>query len=104
MATVFDKAKVRIVIKEPFFASLLLGMDVVETETLPSGQPLWLAATDSKTLWFNTVNANKLPLDQCVGLIKHELMHTALLHNFRVGARNRRKANRAMDYVINDMI
>jgi len=104
MATVFDKAKVRIVIKEPFFASLLLGMDVVETETLPGGKPLWLAATDSKTIWFNSVNANKLPLDQCVGLIKHELMHTALLHNFRVGARNRRKANRAMDYVINDMI
>lgn len=104
MATVFEKAKVRIVIKEPFFASLLLGMRVEETEVLPDGRPLWLAATDGTTMWFNPLNANKLPLDQCVGLIKHELMHVALLHNFRVGSRDRRKANQAMDYVINDMI
>lgn len=104
MASTFDKAKVRIVIKDPFFASLLLGMEIVETEVKPDGSALWLAATDSKTLWFNTTNADKLPLDECVGLIKHELMHVALLHNFRVGGRDRKRANQAMDYVINDII
>ena len=104
MASVFDKAKVRIVMKEPFFATLLLGLDIVETEVLPGGAPLWLAATDGSRLYFNPANANKLPLDECVGLIKHELMHVALLHNFRVGSRDRKKWNQATDYVINDTI
>lgn len=104
MADVFDKAKVRIIMKEPFFANLMLNMEAVHTTVLPNGQPLWLAATDGQTLYFNIENARTLPLEQCVGLLKHELMHVALLHNFRVGSRDRQKANQAMDYVINDMI
>lgn len=104
MASIFDRAKVRVVIKHPFYASLLLGMQVVETETHPDGTPLWLAATDGTTLWFNPVNANKLNLDECVGLITHELMHVALMHNFRVGGRDHKKFNQAADYVINDTI
>lgn len=104
MVDVFEKAKVRIVLKDPFFATLMLGMKIQLTETLPNGNPLWLAATDGTTLYFNDANARELPLEECVGLIKHELMHVALLHNFRVGTREHRKANQAMDYVINDMI
>lgn len=104
MATTLDKARVKLVINEPFYASLLLGMDTVYTETQPDGKPLWLAATDGSTLYFNEKNAAPLPLDQCIGLLKHELMHVALLHNFRVGGRDKEKANKAMDYVINDMI
>ena len=100
----FEKAKVRLVIQEPFFATLLLGMQHVEGETLPDGSPLWLAATNGETLWFNPVNANKLPLDQCVGLIKHELMHVALMHNFRIGSRDHGTWNKATDYIINDTI
>jgi len=104
MATVLDKARVKLVINEPFFATLMLGMEMKLCEKTPDGQDLWIAATDGTTLYFNDVNANELPLDQCIGALKHELMHTALLHPFRVGARDRKKANHAMDYVINDMI
>jgi len=79
-------------------------MEIEECEHLPGGEPLWLAATDGNTLYFNPVNANKLPLDQCVGLLKHELLHVALMHNFRFGSRERRKFNKAADYVINDIV
>jgi len=104
MTSVLDKARVKLVINEPFFATLMLGMEMELCEKLPGGEDLWIAATDGTTLYFNDVNANKLPLEQCIGALKHELMHAALLHPFRVGQRDRKKANDAMDYVINDMI
>ena len=104
MASPYDKARVRIVIKEPFFACLLLGMETVETEVLPGGRPLWMAATDGSTLYVNRKNLDQCPLSQIIGVLKHELMHAALLHPFRVGNRDPGKAGRAMDYVINDMI
>lgn len=103
MVSVLDKAKVKLVINEPFFATLLMGMEHVYTDKL-GGQDLWLAATDGTKFYFNEKNMNELPLDKCIGVIKHEIMHVAFLHNFRVGDRDRQKANQAMDYVINDMI
>ena len=104
MATVFEKAKVRIIVNEPFYATLLFGMDVVETEVMPTGDPLWMAATDSKTLWVNPENMNALPIAKCIGTIKHELLHVALMHPFRIGHRTLARARKATDYVINDMI
>lgn len=102
--SILDRAKVRMVTTEPFFATLMLGMSIVETDTLPNGQPLWLAATDSVHLYFNPANMTGLSLEQVVGLLKHELLHVAWMHNYRVGSRDRKKSNQAQDYVINDTI
>lgn len=104
MPDVFDRAKVRIVIQEPFYACLLLGMEIVEGSVLPNGQELWMAATDGTRMYINRENLNELTLAKCVGVIKHELMHAAMLHPFRIGTRSAKKWNHANDYVINDMI
>ena len=99
-----DKAKFQVVTKEPFFAALLMSMKVEYVEYLPDGSWLWLAATDGSTLYFNPEECNKLPTDQIVGLIIHELYHVALMHPFRRNGRDPGDWNTANDYIINDNV
>lgn len=103
-ATMIQRARVRLVTTEPFYATLLLNMHVVETETMPDGQPLWMAATNGETLWLNPVNVNALTLPEAVGLLKHEVLHVAFLHPWRMNNRNHSKWNKATDDIINDII
>lgn len=102
--SIIDKAKFQIVVKEPFFATLLMGMPIVLGDKTPDGQDLWLAATDGSNLYMNPDEVNKLPLDQVIGLIIHELYHVALLHPFRRNGRDPEDWNVANDYIINDMV
>lgn len=107
MVDIIQKARVRMVMHEPFYATLLMSMETKYCEVLPleyGGRALWLAATDGSTLFLNPENVRKEPLDKIVGLLKHEIMHVALLHNYRTGDRQRKRSNKAQDYVINDMI
>ena len=98
------RAKVRLVTSEPFFATILLSMKLVETNVMPDGRELWMAATDGSTMWINPENVNPLPLQQVVGLLKHEVLHVVFLHPWRVGDRNHRRWNKATDDIINDII
>jgi len=102
MASLFEKSKVRLLLDEPFYATLMLNLEPVECEKLPDGRDLWLAATDGSHLYFNPTNFSELSVEQGVFVIKHELRHVAQLHPFRVGARDGRRWNEATDYVIND--
>lgn len=104
MASVFDKAKVRLLLDEPFYATLMMHLNVVECEKTPGGQDLWLAATSGETLFINPVNFEQLSVPRGVFVLKHEIMHVALLHPYRRGDRDAKRANHAMDYVINDMM
>ena len=104
MASVFDKAKVRLLLDEPFYATLMMQLKLHEGETLPGGSPLWMAATDGQTLFINPTNFETLTPQQGVFVLKHELMHMAQLHPFRVGHRDPKRWNHATDYVINDML
>lgn len=103
-STVFQRAKTKLVTTEPFYATIVLSMKVVETDKRPDGQDLWLAATNGATLWINPDNVEKLTVPQAVGLLKHEALHVAFLHPWRVGNRNHRAWNQATDYIINDII
>jgi predicted metal-dependent peptidase len=104
MATVFDKAKVRLLLDEPFYATLMMHMKLVECEKTPGGQDLWLAATNGETMFINPVNFEELSVPKGVFVLKHEIMHVGLLHPYRKGDREGKRANEAMDYVINDMM
>lgn len=104
MGSLYEKAKTHIVVKEPFFAVLLLHMREAFVETLPDGRELWLAATDGTTLFVNPERFGALSAAEAVGVIKHELMHVALLHPWRMGPRNALRWNVAADMVINPMI
>jgi predicted metal-dependent peptidase len=94
------KAKSRIVLRSPFFASLLLGMPIVESATL---NPPTMA-TDGKTIWFHPGAVMKWSVDEVCGVLVHEVSHVAYLHPYRRGNREPRKANRAMDEAINHII
>ncbi len=100
----FDKAKTRLVMVDPFFATIIMGLTPVFGEKLPNGKDLWLAATDGTSLFINPTAYEALPLPEAVGVLKHEAMHVALMHPFRRGTRTAKRWNNAADYVINPLI
>lgn len=105
------EAMSRVIAQHPFFACYLYDqMRIVETESIPT------AGTDSITIWINPKWFAKKTLAERVFIIAHEVMHGILDHIARgKGYKDRGfgpdlspwkhgKANRAMDYIINDML
>lgn len=90
-----DIASARLLIRQPFFASLLLRLIVVQTEELPT------FATDGKHLFFNEKFSAILTDAELEGVLCHEVMHCAYLHQHRRGSRDPKGWNIACDYVIN---
>lgn len=95
---IVEKARVKLVLNDPFLGSIILGMPVVEDRTI------WMAATDGTSLFINSENFSKLPLEEAVGVYKHEAMHVALLHPFRGHGYEPKRYNTAADLVINPII
>jgi len=87
-----------LVIKEPYFASMLLNMEIEETEKVKT------FATDGKNLFFSPTFASCLNFDQIVGTIIHEICHVSNYHVFRKGNRDHEDWNRACDYAVNSAI
>lgn len=92
------KAKVKLILDQPFFATLALKMQYVEDPTIKT------ACTNGKQIKYNPSFIDKLSLDETVGLLAHEVMHPACLHHTRMKNRNPRKWNIAADYAINPML
>lgn len=88
------KAKSRLVLRQPFIAHLLLGLNLKEDASL---NPPTMA-TDGKTIWYHPDAVEEWSIDECMGLLAHEVMHVASLHPFRRGNREHRKFNHACDY------
>jgi predicted metal-dependent peptidase len=88
------KARSRLVLDHPFFASLLFKMKMQESQC-PTG---W---TDGRTLGYNPEWVDSLPLDQVIGFLAHEAMHPAMCHHTREGEREHRLWNVACDLAIN---
>ena len=93
-----EKAKARLVIQDPFYATILLDMPTVQDTSIPTAQ------TDGTEIRVNPEWMDTLPLDQVVGVLKHECMHVAGLHMFRGQSKNGEKWNKACDAVINDRL
>lgn len=103
-ATILQKAKTSLVISEPFYATILCNLTVVESKTLPSGKPLWIAATNGTELFLNPERFNQLTVAQAKGVLKHEVMHIAQLHPWRGQGKEPKRWNDACDYAINPII
>lgn len=103
-ASVLTRAKAQLVLQEPFYATILLNLKEVLCETLPDGRPLWLAATNGTELFINPMNVEKLSIGKVKGLLKHEVMHVAQLHNYRGVGKEAKRWNHATDDVINPII
>lgn len=103
-STMLPKAKAKLVINDPFYATIVLSLKTVECDKLPNGKDLWMAATDGTHLFINPANFDPLPLAKAVGVLKHEAGHVAQLHNFRGKGKQGKRWNNAADYQINDQL
>lgn len=88
----------RLRMKSPFFATLALFASFQPTQQLAT------AGTDGKDILFNPEFLLSLPAAQQDGLLLHEVLHAALLHVLRRGARDAQVWNIAADIVVNGMI
>jgi predicted metal-dependent peptidase len=93
-----SKAKTKLIIRQPFFATLILGMQIVEDASIPT------MATNGQYIKYNPDWTNRLSEDEIMFVLAHETMHVVYLHMFRRGNRTPQRWNQAADYVINDML
>lgn len=94
------KAKAQLIIRQPFFASLVCNMPMEANDQL---NPPTMA-TDGKTIWFHPQFVEDISVDEVLFVLCHEVMHKVFSHMFRRGQRNPRKWNIAGDYIINDVL
>lgn len=92
------KARARMMITQPFFASLMASTPWIETTDVPT------AGTDMKKIYFNPDFFANMPVDEVMGVIAHEVMHIALEHGMRQQSRNHVLWNMACDFAINPIL
>lgn len=93
-----SKAKARLLMDHPFFATLLLRTEMVITPDVP------LAATDGDRMYWNPEFLDKLSVEDVMTVACHEVGHDSLLHSLRLGHRNHDLWNQACDHAINLML
>lgn len=86
-----------LVIGQPFFASILLRMDIVETD-----EPTM--STNGRELRYNRTWWEKQPRLERHFILMHEALHVALLHHMRGKGKIHKNWNIACDYVINAIL
>src|SRR6478736_4154877 len=96
--TPIQKAKSQLLLKQPFYATILLMTPLVETRDVPT------AATDMTTIYWNPDFFKALSLAEIIGVLLHELLHILFLHGLRRGNRDHELWNIACDYAINYII
>lgn len=90
-----QKARAKMLIKHPFFATLLMSTPAVETKEIPT------AATDMDKLYYNPDFIESLDDEVVLFVLAHEVMHIALAHGMRLMKRNAPLWNIACDFAIN---
>lgn len=96
-----QKARAKMLIKHPFFATLMMSTPAVECTVLPNGQACPTAATDMNKLYYNPEFIESLTDEVVLFVLAHEVMHIALAHGVRLQMRNAVLWNIACDFAIN---
>lgn len=92
------KAKVGIILNNPFFACLMMQKQFVEDASVKT------CMTNGKILKYNPEFFLSLKNEELQGVICHEIMHTALLHHTRRNGRDIGDWNKACDYALNPIL
>tara|TARA_Y100000593_G_scaffold76913_1_gene142292 strand:- start:2300 stop:3448 length:1149 start_codon:yes stop_codon:yes gene_type:complete len=95
---IIEQAMAKLILDQPFFATILLSMERVEDGSIPT------MATNGEKLYYNPDFAKSLHPAELVGVLAHEAMHPACLHHLRKGERDHFKFNVACDYAINPLL
>ena len=93
-----EQAMASLILDQPFFATILLGMQRIEDPSKPT------MCTDGNHLWYNPEFVKKLSRPELIGVLAHEAMHPACMHQLRRGERDGFKWNVAADYAINPLL
>src|SRR3989304_3842728 len=97
--TQLQKARVQLVLHQPFFASIVFNRPITISDTMPS------ACIDlSGRITLGRKFIEKMSISKIAGLLAHEAMHHALQHGMRRGWRKHKPFNIAADKVINDIL
>lgn len=92
----FCKVRSLLAITQPFFGTILLGMDLKQDYSFPT-----MYTMNGEILGYNPEFFMALNEKHRLSSVAHEVMHPALLHNFRCGDRDRMLWNMAGDYALN---
>lgn len=104
-STRMELARSNMLIRYPFFATLMLGMEMIPTTERPdNGGPLETMATDMKNIYYNPEFAENTSVSKLQFIIAHETMHTALEHGYRLGEHDPETWNQACDFAVNDIL
>ena len=98
------KARNKLIMDYPWFGSLAMRLNVSEAEGGQyNGHPVPTMSTNGQVIVYNPKFVETLTESEVVGVMAHEVLHCALLHPFRRGAREAKKWNVACDYAINQI-
>lgn len=98
MTESMTRAKIRLLTRLPFFASLAMRLNYVVDETIPT------ALVNGVEIKYNPSFFDPLSEEEQLGILAHEVMHPALLHHTRRGTRELLRWNKACDYAINPIL
>lgn len=91
-------ARTTLLLDNPFFGVLSLGLTVVEDTTCET------AWTNGKQIGFSPAFVATLNDDQLMAVVAHEVMHCACGHPWRRNGRDAERWNKACDYAINSIL
>jgi predicted metal-dependent peptidase len=92
------RARVQLLFKQPFFATLCLRLNLIPANAFPT------MATNGKVICYNAAFVESLTPEELEGVLAHEVSHCALGHQCRRGSRKKRLWNVACDYAINPIL
>jgi predicted metal-dependent peptidase len=100
--TRLKNARALMLVKHPFFASIMMGMPMIISDDIPCAPGCTpTMATDMKSLYVAPSFVDTIDDKVLLFAIAHEIMHTALEHGSRLGYRDMMQWNIACDYSIN---
>ena len=90
--------KRRMLVKYPFFGSVVANVDYKDTKSIGR------AGTDGFTIYYNPDYINSLNMDEQTFVFAHEVCHIAFNHIMRSDGKNPRLWNIAADGVVNQLL
>jgi len=91
-------ARIGLLLRHPFFGNMATRLKIVDASD-------WLStlATDGRHFYYNVGFVNKLSSKECSFGFAHEVLHNVFDHMGRRESRDRKLANIAMDYAVNQI-
>lgn len=93
-----EALKRKMLVKYPFFGSVIANIDYKENIGIPT------AGTDGKTIYYNPEYLERLNLDEQIFIFAHEVCHIAFNHILRSEGKDPDLWNTATDGVINQFL